>query len=409
MIHKEIERLHLNDLGGLPITTPTTEQSNLRTHVRSATWGGPSDQEIGEHVAFNLVNQLLDEDINADSGHEDAGSPVDLRQFDWSGQSWQGTPSESNFLYPGGSYGSLSSYSSADSALVPDVRLLVPQQSVWAGTNAGPALHDAMLSSEDKPSSSAPPSTSSSPPSGGDFYFRQQSSPLIQSDEYTQFQNQCLSGNSGTTNRHSYPQVSTSGFPQPKIKQPLLATPPIPNGKDVLRGYRGGNGGFPSKPVYPTRYHNGRNFNNGHLRQYPGTYNQSSHQYHSKPPMQHYHGHQQYGQVQLRYSDRQNRPPRLANKSRRFSDGILYTSFDPLSQDQFADPMIGGLSMDGGPPLPPPPQQLHMGLRGTKPRKSSVVGRSHSFHYPPHGRPTHFFSPHSSTPGSSPPMPHEQR
>jgi hypothetical protein len=303
----------------------------------------------------------------------------------------------------------LSSYSSADSALAPEVRLLVPQQSVWAGTNVGLTLQDLM--SEDKPSSSAPPSTSSSPPSGGDFYFRQQSSPLIQSDEYSPFQNHPPASNSGTTNRHSYPQVSTSGFPQPKIKQPLLATPPIPTGKDVLRGYRGGNGTFPSKPVYPpSRYHNGRNFNNGHLRQYPGSYSQSSHQYHGKPPMQHYHGHQQYGQVQLRYSDRQNRPPRLANKSRRFSDGILYTSFDPLSQDKFAEPAMGGLSMDSGPPLPPPSQPFHMGIRGsTKPRKSNVVGRSHSFHCPPPGRPSHFFAPHSSTPGSSPPMPHEQR
>lgn len=410
MLNKEMDRLQLNGLGGLPISPPKSEPTNIRTHVRSATWGGLSDLEGAlDHVAFNLVNQLLDEDITADSGHEDdSGSPIDPRHFDWSGQSWQETPTEANFLHPGGSYGSLSSYSSADSALTPDLRLLAHHQSVWAGTNAGPPQQELNIFSEEKPSSSAPPSASSSPPLG-DFFCRPPSSPLVQSDEYLHVQSRSPMGNIGSTNRHSYPQAAPGiGFPQPKIKQPLLATPAIPSTKDFVRGYHGGNGGFPAKPSYAPRYHNGRSFTNGPPRQYPGSYSQSPHQYHSKPPMQHYHSHQQYGQVQLRYSDRQNRPPRLANKSRRFSDGILYTSFDPLSQDPYFDLSVGCMAMEGGaPPLHHLPQQ-HLGIRVNKPRKANV-GRSHSFHYPTHGRPTHLYAPHNSTPGSSPPMPHEQR
>ncbi|XP_062519671.1 uncharacterized protein LOC134194736 isoform X2 [Corticium candelabrum] len=405
ILHKELEQLKLDKLGNLPEAQSTGQPVNHRTHVRSATWGGPSDLEGAlNHVALNLVNQLLDDDIAGDSGHEDDfGSPADPRQFDWSGQSWQ----ETNFLHPGGSYGSLSSYSSADSALASDLRIMAHSQSVWAVTNAGLTPQDSVINTL-KPSASAPPSAGSSPPSQ-EFLSRPQSSPLIQSDENVHMQSQLMMHNSIPGNRHSYPQAISGAYSsQPKIKQPLLATPSIPTGKDFMRSYRTGNGAFHTKPGYAPRYHNNRSFGNAPSRQYLGSYSQSPHQYHSKPPVQHYHGHQQYGQVQLRYSERQNRPPRLANKSRRFSDGVLYTSFDPSAQDSCSDPSVNGMTVEGGggPPVAHP--QMHSGMRVNKTRKT-IVGRSHSFHYSTHGRSMHLYAPHNLTPGSSPPMPHDQR
>ena len=258
-----------------------------------------------------------------------------------------------------------------------------------------------------------------------------------------------------SANRHSYPKAA-SGSPA-KTKQPLLATPIIHNGmvtKDPPRFYRssgGGGGGttnggtngvniYKSSPGYPppppSRYVRGGGGGGGTygasgtslVSSTPSNWQYTIHEDQTRT---NYSRGSNGSSVMLRFNDRQNRPPRLANKSRRFSDGILYTGQQqPEGANETPQPPAIELNPPLPPqasfaPVPPPPAvaaagaaaaaQMHlypgMVRAGVKLRKGGAVqvGRSNSFNHPPRSRPQLLAVPRSSTPGSSPPVHHDQR
>eukprot|EP00118_Oscarella_pearsei_P003811 m.15847 g.15847 ORF g.15847 m.15847 type:complete len:730 (+) comp26581_c0_seq2:406-2595(+) len=419
---------------------------------RNGTGWSKEGNAMSEHVAYNIVSELFDDEYcdDYDSGNGESFTPPSPLDHDqapgpqpWSW--WSETDSSfqhlaASYETPLGSISSSGSISSGDSALAGggEQRTRNPWQQHYCFPRPG--------ESEKPPSTSAPVSAGSSPPP---LAGRSQSSAQTDTSPAG-----CFASGSSTTfmkagsstaalNRHSYPKVgpptsSANGSSQIKVKQPLLATPIIHNGmvsKDPPRFYRPANGGHKGSPGYPPSRFMGRPGYSScpssanwqytiHEGQTKTNYGQHTKSYGSSSggQQQQVQQQQQYGPVMLRFNDRQNRPPRLANKSRRFSDGVLYTGQqDGSSSESMAGPPELNGQLNSQPFVSPSSsqmqqqqqQQQHLyppSMARVKLRKgAALVGRSHSFNHSPRNRQHHLMVPKSSTPGSSSPLHHEQR